>query len=498
MTIILYKCNILCSLDINLLYDKIIKAYYKAKGLDMNQKKQLLKNTIIIAIGRLSTQVISFLLLPLYTSKLSTEQYGIYDFLVTWSIFLLPIITLLMEESMFRFLIDAEGTKEKKQIITSTVLYTTFGTVIFSIIAVILLSIIKYKYALVFILFIISNILLGLSNSLSRGTGNIKLYSLSNFILGVSTIILNIIFILAFKLGATGLLWANTIANSLTAITMLYILKMHKYVNRKYISRKVLNKMVRYSIPLVPNNLSWVIISLSDRVMLTHIMGASANGIYSIANKFPNIIHTCYGFFSTAWNESAAKIVKEENKSKYYNSIYKDVKVFLKAIVLGLIAIMPFAFKILVNESYADAYYYIPILAVAIYYTSMSNFYGGIFTAYKQTNVMGTTTLVAAIINVLINLIFIPIWGIYVAAFSTLISNWIIYIYRRLKLRNYIKLREKFNLVYWLLLIVTLITYYINNIIINAFVFVIVLIYCIYTNKDFLLTTLNNLKRKED
>ena len=82
----------------------------------MNQKKQLLVNTIIIAIGKLSTQVVSFLLLPLYTSKLSPAEYGTYDFLVTLSTFLLPIITLLMEESMFRFLIDADDLKSKKSI----------------------------------------------------------------------------------------------------------------------------------------------------------------------------------------------------------------------------------------------------------------------------------------------------------------------------------------------------------------------------------------------
>ena len=83
----------------------------------MNQKKQLLRNTIIIAIGKLSTQVISFLLLPLYTGKLSPEQYGSYDFMVTLSVFLLPIVTLLMEESMFRFLIDAETVKQRKKVI---------------------------------------------------------------------------------------------------------------------------------------------------------------------------------------------------------------------------------------------------------------------------------------------------------------------------------------------------------------------------------------------
>ena len=107
----------------------------KRNGEIMNQKKQLLVNTIIIAIGKLSTQVISFLLLPLYTSKLTPGEYGTYDLLVTISTFLLPIITLLMEESMFRFLIDADDLKEKKRVITATIFYTTAGTLLFCLIA---------------------------------------------------------------------------------------------------------------------------------------------------------------------------------------------------------------------------------------------------------------------------------------------------------------------------------------------------------------------------
>ena len=71
----------------------------------MNQKKELIKNTIIILIGKFSTQLVSFLLLPLYTSLLTTAEYGQYDFLNTISIFLIPCVTLLMEEGMFRFLI---------------------------------------------------------------------------------------------------------------------------------------------------------------------------------------------------------------------------------------------------------------------------------------------------------------------------------------------------------------------------------------------------------
>lgn len=462
----------------------------------MNQKKQLLKNTVIIAIGKLSTQIVSFLLLRLYTSKLTTAEYGTYDFLVTLSTFLLPIITMLMEESMFRFLIDAEDLKSKKRVITATIAYTTVGTIIFTLIAGIAMGMMQYEYAIVFLLFIISNILIGLSNALARGTGKIKLYSFSNFILGASTIALNIIFIVGFKWGVNGLLWSNTVANSITAIVVLIKLHLPQFISKKDLDKKTMSEMLRYSIPLVPNNLSWIIISLSDRLMLTWMIGANANGLYSIANKFPNIIYTFYGFFSTAWKESAARILKEENKVEYYNSIYKDIKFFLKAIVLGLIAIMPFAFPLLVDSSYNEAYIYIPALVISIYYTNMSNFYGGIFTAYKNTKIMGSTTVVAAIMNVVLNLVFIPRFGIWAATLSTLISNVIVFAYRRYRLKEYIRLNEKFNYAFWILLVITLITYYKNNMILNIIMFIVVLAYCIITNKNFIKKTLQPILNK--
>ena len=441
----------------------------------------------------------SFLLLPLYTAKLSTAEYGTYDFLVTLSVFLLPIITLLIEESMFRFLIDAENPKDKKRIITATVAYIIFGTALFSIIAAIFSIATNYEYGALFVIFVVSNILVALSNSLSRGIGKIKIYSISNFILGVLTILLNILFIVVFKMQANGLLWANTIANTVTAVFVLYKLEFTQFINKENFSRKKLNEMIRYSLPLVPNNLSWIIISLSDRLMLTWMVGAEDNGVYSVANRFPNIIYTFYGFFSTAWKESAAKIIKEDNKTQYYNSIYKDMKNFIKAITMGLIAVMPFVFPLLINSNYNEAYIYIPILAIGIYYTNMSNFYGGIFTAFKNTKIMGSTTVVGAVINVGINLIFMKMFpekGILIATLSTLISTLIVYVYRRAKLRQYIKLNEKFNIFYWLLLIITLIAYYINNKIICGIVLIVVIYYCYKTNKEFLLGIIKPILQK--
>lgn len=474
----------------------------------MNQKKQLMKNTIIIAIGKLSTQIISYLLLPLYTSQLDPSEYGNYDFICTLSIFLCPIITLLMEESMFRYLIDADSKVQRKKIITQTIIYTFFGTVLFTIIATLIMGFgtdYTPMYITAIITFVISNILIGLSNALSRGLGKIKLYSVSNFILGISTIILNIVFILALNAGAEGLLWANTIANAFTAIVILAILKLPKYIGK--IDKPLMKNMIKYSIPLVPNSISWSIINMSDRIILTQMVSSAANGIYAMANKFPNIINVLYGYFYTAWKESAAKIVKEDNKNQYYNSIYHDAKRFLYAVTICLIAVMPFAFPIFINEAYDEAYVYIPIVMIATYYSNLSSFYGGIFSAYKDTKIMGTTTIVAAVINLVIDLLLVNSLKIYAACFSTLIANLIVYFYRKKKLKKYLKLKELKWQGPMLFLAIICLAYYAkyipvigNNPVllwtINVISLVIAVLYSLLNNWKFIKGIINTIKGK--
>lgn len=474
----------------------------------MNQKKQLMKNTIIIAIGKLSTQIISYLLLPLYTSQLDPSEYGNYDFICTLSIFLCPIITLLMEESMFRYLIDADSKVQRKKIITQTIIYTFFGTVLFIIIAALIMGFgtdYTPMYITAIITFVISNILIGLSNALSRGLGKIKLYSVSNFILGISTIILNIVFILALNAGAEGLLWANTIANAFTAIVILGILKLPKYIGK--IDKPLMKDMIKYSIPLVPNSISWSIINMSDRIILTQMVSSAANGIYAMANKFPNIINVLYGYFYTAWKESAAKIIKEDNKNQYYNSIYHDAKRFLYAVTICLIAVMPFAFPIFINEAYNEAYVYIPIVMIATYYSNLSSFYGGIFSAYKDTKIMGTTTIVAAVINLVIDLLLVNTLKIYAACFSTLIANLIVYFYRKKKLKKYLKLKELKWQGPMLFLALICLAYYAKYIpgvgnntvllwIINVISLVIAVLYSLLNNWKFIKGIVNTIKGK--
>lgn len=461
----------------------------------MSKTKELIKNTGIIAIGKFSTKVVSFFLLPLYTALLSTSEYGEFDFLVIVAQFLTPFITLLMDEGMFRFLIDADNDQKKKEVISQAIIYITFSISIFSLIVYAILRFVDYKYSNYLILYIISLVIFNLALSLTRGLGKIKLYSFASFLSGLLHICLNILFIVFLRLKVEGLLLGNIISNLLVSLGVLVSVKIYRYISFKDYDSELMREMLHYTFPLVPNSVSWTIINFSDRMVLTSFLGTAANGIYSVANKFPTLIDTIYGFFYTSWKESASKAIRESNSQGFYSFIYMALNKFLMSITIGLIAVLPLIFNIFISESYNEAYQYIPFLILSMFFANMSGFYGGIFSAYKNTKIMGITTIISAIINFGVCIILVKPLGIYAGVLSTLISNFIVYIYRRIKIKEYIKLPKDtgFFIVSMIVYSIIYYCYYSQNLVIKLIGLGVAIIYALLMNKNLIISILKKI-----
>ena len=115
----------------------------------MSRESRLIKNTAIIAIGNICTKCISFFMLPLYTSILTTEEYGSVDLVSTYATLLIIILTLQMEQGVFRYLVESRGNiqKQKRYIFTSLIAVVSV-CLIFVFVMMPVLSIWKYKYTI--------------------------------------------------------------------------------------------------------------------------------------------------------------------------------------------------------------------------------------------------------------------------------------------------------------------------------------------------------------
>ena len=199
----------------------------------LNKNKELVKNTVIIFIGKFCTQFITLLLVPLYTYYLSTEDYGYVDLIQTYLTLFVPIILLKIDAGVFRFLIDArDSEKDKKKIITNGIIILTFQLILTILVFAIVIKIFEIKYSFLIALNLISLSILTFLLQLTRGIGRNKQYSCSSIIAAVVTITLNIFFLVVLHKNGEYVLVASFISNMICSI---YLITSNKILKKERI-----------------------------------------------------------------------------------------------------------------------------------------------------------------------------------------------------------------------------------------------------------------------
>lgn len=456
----------------------------------MNKNKELVSNTIIIFIGKFCTQFITLLLLPLYTYYLTTEDYGYIDLIQTYLIFFIPLILLKIDAGIFRFLIDARDNEEAKAKIISNGIFTMLvQLLVMTIIYSVVIQLVYVKYNILILINLISLSVLTFLLQIIRGVGKNKQYSYSSMIAAVVTILLNILFLVILNKTGEYVLVASFISNLFCIIYLIFSDNVLKYIKIKYFDKRVIKDLLKYSIPMIPNELSWWIVHVSDRSIISYVLGVAANGIYSVSCKFSNILSSIFNIFNLSWQESASLHINDDDRDEFFSDVINKVFNLFISICIGIITCMPFMFKIFIKDTYADAYNYIPILLLANIFNVLIGLIGAIYIAKKMTKEVAKTTVLAATINLATNIVLVKAIGIYAAAISTLIAYVALAIYRYIAVQKYVKVKlsKKDILINCLVFIVAVILYYNNNIILNTFSLIMAIAYFIVINRKILL-----------
>lgn len=432
----------------------------------MNEKKLLMKNTIIIFLGKASTQIITLLLLPLYTSYLTTDEYGLIDIILTYGYLIIPIITLQIELAVFRYIIDVRNDEEKiNKIIFNNIIILMIALLLMLFAYFILRNKLIFENKLIIILILIAQMFSTNIRQIARGKGKNLEFSITSTLIGVITILSNLVFLVQFKMGAIGMLLSTLIANIIPTLYLYNKLNIKKSLNIKYLDVNLMKSMLKYSIPLIPDGISWWILNVSDRTIVTFILGVASNGVYAISNKFPNILNGIFGVFNIAWMESLSKNYNSENRDEYISSVTNDILRIFGTLGFVLISFIPVIFKFVINKNFGEAYFYIPILVLATMFNMMAAQFGTIYIANKNTNNLAISSFISAIINILVHLSFINSIKLYAAAISTLVSYIFLLVYRLLDTRKYVNIKIDINIVVILIIMynITIIGYYMNN-----------------------------------
>ena len=466
----------------------------------MDRKKEFTKNTFIIMIGIIFTKFISYLLLPLYKRKLSTAEYGTYELLNNLIFLIVPIISFNIDQGIFRYLINNRKNEKKiKEYISATLFFNLLVIIFSSIIFIVINSFINFEYKVLLVINIILSDLSTIVLQISRGLGKNKEYSKTSIITAMITIIFNIVFLLALKMKVNGLLIGGLIGYLCGILYISIKLDLLKYISFKVVKKKNILELLKYSAPLIPNSLSWWVFSVSDRFVVSYFLNLSATGLLSISYKISNIVTVIYSIFNMSLTEFVSLHIKEKNIKDIFNNLFNKIIQLFTSLGFLILVFMPILFKLFINDTFIEAYKYIPIAIIACIFHVIVGLLGVVYVANKNTKSISKTSIASAIINIITNIILIKYIGIYAAVVSTLISYMVLFIYRYIDVRKkYFKasLDWKKMILNIIIGIIVCIVYYQKNVYVKCASMIIITIYSIYMNKETIKYLLNILRLK--
>lgn len=409
----------------------------------MSKYWYLIKNIGILTISNLGSKILTFLLIPLYTSVLTTEEYGVFDIVQTTVALCIPILSVNISSAALRFALDKD--KDKRDVFSLGVVYVFVGVSIFTLLLVVNRFIgivdIFVNYTGIIILMFVSNIVYDYLAQYCRGIEKITEIAIAGLLSSATILGSNILFLLVVKIGLVGYMIAYCLGNILPSVYLIFTSRLWKYF--KVPKQPVLLKkeMTGYSKPLVVDTISWWVNNASDRYIVMAFCGASMTGIYSVAYKIPSVLNLFQNIFNQAWLLSAVKENEEAHTTEFYESVYSIYNTGMVVVCSGLLLFNKLVARILFANDFYSAWKYAPFLMISVVFGGMCGLLGGMFSAVKKSGINATSSFAGACVKFITTLPLAWFFDAIGASFATLLSNITVWCLRLFKSYKYFDFR---------------------------------------------------------
>ena len=404
-----------------------------------NKYRSLISNTIIFALGTFGSKLMVFLLMPLYTSVLTTAEYGAMDVVVNVSNMLLPLVIVSINDGVIRFGMDKAY--RRSDVFSTGIWVSLAGFGVFLLLYPLLARIQMIDgYTALIYLYVLAAALQGVSAQFVRAMGLVRLFAFNGILNTLATIAFNILFLIVLQWGMYGYVLSVVAANLVSMVFLWVTARLHRFMKFRGIDRETVREMIIYSPPLIPATIMSSITNVSDRFFVTYCLGEAENGIYSVAYKLPTIISIISAIFTQAWQLSAIDARESEDREQFYSNIFKSYQTIVFLAAGGIFLLIKPLTHILVSEAFFPSWQYTPFLIISVVFSCFSSYYASFYMASKKNIMAMVTVFLGALMNVILNYWLIPIYGLQGAAFATAVSYVFIFLFRAVDTRRMVKI----------------------------------------------------------
>ena len=396
----------------------------------MNSKyKFLLSNTGLFFISTFSSKFLVFLLMPIYTSVLSPDQFNTVDLMTQTANLLIPLVSLGVPNSIIRFGLDKNYSKRGVFTIAALTYLAGFMVLLAFYPVIVKITFIG-QYVRYLYLYLLCSCARTLVQQFVRARTLTRLYAVDGIMATVNTLFFVYLYLIKFQMGAMGYILATITADFVSFLFLSVVSGCWKYFSLKKAKSALATEMLTYCLPLIPTSIFWWITNVSDHYLVTAIVGASAGGIYAISYKIPSIVNLVSTVFTEAWQISAVKEGQEQHPEKFFTTVFKAYQGVMFMGGAGLILICRVLVDFMVASEYYESWRFIPVLILATIFSSFSGFLSSIYMVQKDGKSNLFTMMAGALSNIGMNLILIPKWGAQGAAVATFISYLLVFVLR--------------------------------------------------------------------
>lgn len=465
----------------------------------MSRSDRVIKTTIIYFIGNFASKLLGFVLLPLYTAYLTSADYGTVDILMSTLPLIAPIFTMQVTESVFRFLMTDNTDEERKKTITNSLVIFATGVLVFVVLYLPFLYKLNFNYGVLFLAYFLVTYMGIFLQQVLRGLQRTIEYAVTGVISTVVHATLNIFLLVKIGLGGEALLISSIAGSLVITIFMVLRTKVWRYFDLKRLSKIEISRQLKFGIPLIPNQIAWWVIGLLGKYILLYYHGVGDNGILAVASKFPNIITIISVIFLQAWTENIIKEYNSEDRDEFFSLGLTRFIIFTISMAACLLPVIKIYNMLTISGEFENAWKFVPVLIVGSSFNSFSAFLGTIYTASTKTKQAFTTTIIAAISNLILSLILIPTLSIWGVVISNMTSFIILYFVRIKSVNSIINLKIRYYRIVpsLVLLVVSIFIYYTMDIYVQMISIIILGLVALYLNKNILINLFTFVTRKK-
>ncbi len=410
--------------------------------------KYFLKHSIIYSISNVATKASGIILLPIYTSYFTVEEFGRLGLVLAIITILIQVVVLGQNQSILKFNNQIEYADKKKSILFTLSVFVILASLVFTVIgefaapwlANILGNYEDYYSSLrianyIVVVSILNNVF---QNKLRADEKSVSFTVIS--LIKLFVLIAAIVYLVtSLELGINGVLYGQLISEIVTLIILApLMLRLMEYKFEK----NILSESIKFGLPLIFSALSMTLLNISDRFLIKFLASEEALGLYELGYRVAGILNMFMIMpLSLTLLPVAYKVYKQPGDKNYYRKIMTYSAYLL---VWGALALSIFSKEIIelfsASQSYLPSYEVVPVILFAYVFFGMSLIASiGMYLTAKTTYI-AIITIVSAALNIILNIVFIPTYEIMGAAVNTLIAFIFLYVFSDIVSNRYYKI----------------------------------------------------------